>query len=77
MGVSKKVRMPTASIQFTTKTMRPVNSNWIGRPQVHSDEDGNSYLLFHCVGCEVSISLSDDDLKFLACQINERLEEVA
>lgn len=72
------IGLPTVTLRPTGETTRPADSKWIGQPQVHSDDDGNSYLIVPCCHMEVSIGFGEDpdDLELIVKRLQERLDEM-
>jgi hypothetical protein len=74
----KGFNLPTLYLRPTCDRTRPAGSDWQGRTQVHSDDDGNTHLLIPCQGMEVTIFFGDeaDELERLVKLLQERIEEI-
>jgi len=70
--------LPTVAFRPSGDVRRPAHSKWIGRPQVHSDEEGESWLVIPCQHMEVSIGFGEgtEDMEMLAKQLQERIAEI-
>jgi len=72
------VPLPTVTFRPTGDTDRTIASKWMGRPQVHSDDDGDSYLVIPCQHMEISIGFGEDteDMESIIQQLQERITEI-
>lgn len=79
--MSERAALPAISFRPSVEKDRPADSTWIARSQVHSCDEGDSYLVLPCVGMDVTIHYAREDaaeeLKRLVKLLNERLAEIA
>lgn len=78
MKKAPEIALPSVTFTPTGISSRSANSEWIGRPQLHSDEDGGTYLLLPCQHMDVTIAYGEgtESLEFLVKQIQQRVDEI-
>lgn len=70
--------LPRVYLRPNCDTAAPVGSEWEGRTQVHSDDEGNTHLVIPCQGMEVSVFFGEeaDELERLVKLLQERIVEI-
>lgn len=75
------VPLPTVVLRPSGDTKRGASTPWINRPQVHTDDDGNSFLVIPCQHMDISIGFGEggdgiDDMQMIIKQLRKRIAKI-